>query len=1010
MAAVTTTKHRSGMAFALAFATILALAFPFAPPASATHPDGATLEVLEEIEANPSGSTHTLTAQLFLGTTTTPQTVSPTALQVNVDFEVESGPAIRANCTLQPGETCAGGTPSNDGNTPSSPDMTCDIQPGTSSCVVRFTSDGAGTNIIRAFIDHDRNNAGAGNSTYDASEGRYSGPTDCGGRTTSEAGAGPGERCDYNLASGGNLTPAPGATNEPDTTDVVEKTWTQAISGNTCIDVDPNSDTNGSGTEHEIVVTVTSAATRTASGGSDASEDSCNSPSAPGVPRQDVEVELSLEDAATGIPGSDDPNAFFTSVNDVLTTQTGGGPNTVTCRTSALGRCTAKIRTVQGTATGDNFVSGRVPGATGGAGGACSDPVFPGSTGGTGTGASNSCTVEVIRKNWVSLTAVATVEARPEEDTNAVNQPHVISARAENALGDPVAGQLLTFDVTGGPNSATNVDNNASTPPGFIGQCTVPASGACSVSYTSIVVGTDVITACIDVNADFSCTGVETDSGPVVEGDANDDQVSKTWVTSNAAASQLSLDMEGCNGSTTSPTDASWQEAATANDVSNNRRDAHAVCALAFNSANTAVRTPVTFTITSGPGRFIVPATTNATFDSDSEHDLGTTVTVEPGTCSSGAPGPGNAPVNSTGTGTRSGQYACAFLLSDATGSTMVRACVDGSTTICDTGTKPWTTAVQNARFIALTPETATNAPGEQHEVTAAVTDRFGNAVSGVGVTWSRTGEGVITSQENTTNAEGEARIVVTSQVEGTTTVTATIPGATTDCDEAANAPSGREAAAAGTCTDSANKTWAEGGDTACSDGIDNDADGAIDFPDDPGCESAEDDTEPDPATGTCAGRPAGPNVLVGTSGNDVLRGTEGDDVICGFGGKDTLIGRGGDDLLIGGNANDILRGSGGNDTLRGGKGEDTLAGGAGSDRLNAGIDDDILRGGGGNDTLRGGGGKDVLRGRGGRDRLRGGGGADALNGGRGHDNLDGGRGRDSCVRNPGRDSVRRCE
>ncbi len=40
------------------------------------------------------------------------------------------------------------------------------------------------------------------------------------------------------------------------------------------------------------------------------------------------------------------------------------------------------------------------------------------------------------------------------------------------------------------------------------------------------------------------------------------------------------------------------------------------------------------------------------------------------------------------------------------------------------------------------------------------------------------------------------------------------------------------------------------GGGRECSDGIDNDGDGRIDFPDDPQCESASDDSEADGAGG----------------------------------------------------------------------------------------------------------------------------------------------------------------
>ena len=975
------------MAFTVALMAVFAIAVPFIGTAQATHPPNCSLEVLEEVDTNPAGSTHTLTAQLFAGSGSTPCTVNTsTTLNVNVDFEVESGPPIRANCTFQTNNVCSGGSATNDGISPNTPDMTCDIGSaggvGTaaSSCQVTFTADAGGTNLVRAFIDHDRNNAGASSPTYDGTEGRYAGPTDCGtnvggtGRTSTGTGPGTGTRCDFDAAQPSPFLPAePGGIGEPDTTDVVQKSWTQGLTGNTCLDVDPNSDTNASGTEHVITATVTTATTRTASSTSDTSGDSCNTNASPGLPREGVQVDFSLNDIDTGIAGSDDPNAFFSKINEFGTNPSGGGPNNVTCITAPNGTCTVTIRTVSATAIGDNYVIGRVPGSTGGAGGGCSNAVFSGGTGGTGTGAGDSCTAEVVRKIWASPGTITGVNASPEEDTNAVNTQHTITATTINVLGDPVSGQTITFDVTSGINATGDIDNNPSTPGGFIGQCSAGPSGSCSVSYTSTLPGDDTITACIDANATFDCDATENDSGNTTVGDANDDQVIKHWVTAGSEASRISVDMEGCNGSTTNPADtATYQETATPNEVTNDRNDAHAVCATVFNSANITVRTPVTFTITSGPGRFVLPSNTNnTTFTEGSDEDLGASVTVDPGTCASGAGGPG-APSNAatTGTGRGSGTYNCAFLLSEISGSTVVRACVEGSTTICDTGTKPWQTVTQNARFVAVTPETDTNPPGTNHEFTATITDRFGNGVPGVAITWSRTGEGVIVSQENTTNAEGEAVIVVRSETAGTTTVTATISGTSSDCDEAANAPTGREAATAGNCSDSGTKTWDAAGDTECSDTTDNDGDGNVDL-DDQGCSSSADDSENTDMPRACRGRSG---AIVGTPGADVLPGTSGPDVICGAGGADVIRSLGGNDLVFG---------NGGDDAIRGGKGRDNLSGNGGRDSVLGNDGNDVIKGQAGNDTLKG---------------------------GDGNDTLNGGRGRDRCFGNRGRDSVRNCE
>jgi Ca2+-binding RTX toxin-like protein len=486
--------------------------------------------------------------------------------------------------------------------------------------------------------------------------------------------------------------------------------------------------------------------------------------------------------------------------------------------------------------------------------------------------------------------------------------------------------------------------------------------------------------------------------------------VTKHWVAAGAGASKLEIDMQSCNGNALSPGDASWDVTAEPNEVTNDRNDAHPVCAAAFNASNGLVRVPVTFTITAGPGRFVVPsATNNTTFTEGSAEDLGTTVTVDPGTCATGAPGPGNAGTSPTSTGTGSGTYACAFLLSSTTGTTAVRACVEGSTTICDNGSKQWQTTVQSARAIALTPETDTNQPNTNHEVTAKVTDRFDNPVQNVAVTWTRDGAGSVVSQEITTNSQGEARLVVTSQVEGTTTVTGTLSGAATDCDEAANAPADRPDTTAGNCSDTATKTWG-GPQTECNDGEDNDGDGLTDFPDDPQCSSETDDSEAGPIPRLCRNRGASENVIVGTSSADVLTGTGGRDVICGAGGNDVINGRGGNDLIAGNGGDDSIAGGGGKDNISGNRGDDNISGGRGNDALKGNGGNDTLKGNAGIDTLTGGGGNDTLLGGADDDILKGGRGRDTLRGGKGDDVLDGGAGRDRCFGNAGRDRLRKCE
>ncbi|HYP23252.1 MAG TPA: hypothetical protein VEV43_06745, partial [Actinomycetota bacterium] len=138
---------------------LAAMAVPSAPTALANHPANTCLDLEPEVDSNPTGTAHTITAtvrtiagagQGSFGTCTGP---APTFSggTVNIDFEV-SGP----------------GDPNEDGPTPETPDLTCNVgaQLG-ASCTVSYTStrasrtatdvpeQEAGADEIRGWIDHD---------------------------------------------------------------------------------------------------------------------------------------------------------------------------------------------------------------------------------------------------------------------------------------------------------------------------------------------------------------------------------------------------------------------------------------------------------------------------------------------------------------------------------------------------------------------------------------------------------------------------------------------------------------------------------------------------------------------------------------------------------------------------------------------------------------------------------------------------------------------------------------
>ena len=245
--------------------------------------------------------------------------------------------------------------------------------------------------------------------------------------------------------------------------------------------------------------------------------------------------------------------------------------------------------------------------------------------------------------------------------------------------------------------------------------------------------------------------------------------------------------------------------------------------------------------------------------------------------------------------------YAHIFLHSNQSGVQTVTATSGGAS---DSGTKTW--AAGAARIIDLEPETATNPPGSVHQVTATVTDEFGNPVPGVVVTFTETGPGAFrsggSSTTATTDANGQATAEVTSlETEtGDQSITASLPtsGGVDDCERAAGDPAG---APAGVCSDTVTKTWGEA----------------------PHCPGFAGDTR---------------NQIVGTPGDDVLVGTTGRDIICGLGGDDLLRGRLARDIVKGGAGDDVMKGGGGNDVLRGGAGPDNANGNRGRDRCRSAV------------------------------------------------------------------------
>lgn len=528
------------------------------------------------------------------------------------------------------------------------------------------------------------------------------------------------------------------------------------------------------------------------------------------------------------------------STNDATLNATGGGQigtgnNLATfCLTDATGRCSVTLSNATPQAGDTIEVVGTISGQT-----------VPGNQGGSADGAT---------KQWQSGTVNqgGTITLTPRAATNQVGTPHTVTATVRNQFGQPVQGADVDFRIINGPNAGLAQAGMT--------DAVTDANGVATFTYTSQnAVGTDEIVACSETG------GTENDTCNPGEPTAT---AFKTWQSGPVTTNGVALDMDaddnqavnntGNPGScelTTAGADPARESTATNNvnptpGGSLAAGNFHRICAAAFqnNQAGNNGRlagAQITFTI-QGPGR-IFAANANGVCSTAAQPAAGTTVTV---------------------TADNFG-YAFACLYSQQVGRTTVTAS-SGSPAQTATGTKDWVVNPNTARFIQLchgdvagtTCETGpqTNEPGDEHEMTARVTDAQGNPVANVPVQFRETGPGIFTPQGGSTatvntDANGLAAVLLTSDVEGNSTIVAEISpegsqgsfrnaGAGNDeCEQPAGT---NNQPAAGNCTSqSLTKVW---DDTPvepkqCDDGDDNDGDGFIDE-EDPGCVDADDDSE----------------------------------------------------------------------------------------------------------------------------------------------------------------------
>ena len=967
-------------------------------------------------------------------------------------------------------ETTGVNDPDNTDNSTSSPDKTCTTDQN-GQCPVTFESEGqTGTAVIRAWVD----TGAAGGNDADETEGPNAG-------NTGEAGAHPGT----------NATP--GAKPEPDNTDVVTKSWAPP----NAVQALPETDRNPVNTEHTVFAYTDQPNVEVnfnIESGPNSNDDALNpteqttsdyecvtggspDPNDPGEPNRyscswtyvgaggegtdNIRVWV---DTGSGSSGNDDeyqvgePNDFVQKTwyeQDAARAVLNCEPETATNPTigpESSHEITCTVLDQEGRPFLDATVyfeneSPRVNDPDDNANrtnpdntcttsdeanseGKCSvtypsenqagnatirawvdedgDEATDDSDAGETQAQEDSDGTDVVSKTWEAVR----IDASPEEDRNPVGARHTVIA----TTGDP--GVEVNFNIEEGPHEdpPAAVTGEQTTSDFECVTDSNPEGGySCSWTYTGRAEGTDTIRVWFDEGTD--------NDDEYQEGEPND-VVTKTWYRQDVA--QARLDCEPETG--TNPSDGEGSDHTITCTVRDQENNPFFGARVHFENESPNVNDPDNNADRTNPDK----------------------------TCTTPAAPEGN------------GQCSVTYTSEAQVGIATIRAWVDrdnnpstdnadgaetqaeNDTDGTDVVTKTWT---GDARAIDCAPDTGVNPVGTDHVVTCTVLDAGGQPVQGEDVTFTSSGPGSVSPTGGRTDANGRVSTTARSQQPGEQTITGTItddvtgnePSHVDECDRAANSPQG---APAGKCSDSVKKTWepatqpacsdqrdndgdgkvdhpADPGcsspqDTdesdvappACSDGIDNDGDGKVDHPTDPGCASAQDTDEADQPVverGPCSGYPQNSstpiqggtgNVVVGSPEDDLLTGTDGDDIICALGGDDVVDALGGKDQVVGNAGNDALSGRQGNDVVDGGVGNDSLKGNAGIDTLRGRGGDDTLQGGSGEDTAFGGAGNDAMRGYNQNDTLMGGKGRDVAKGGRGRKDICRAETETGCERN----------
>ena len=512
----TTHRSRGRLSLLVSTAVFAALLFPLAGPASANHGQ-RVLDVVPDSASLGIGTTHTLTAKLCaLGATPDPNPLNdpdsadcvPSGATfdtgpINIDFEFED---------LDP----LGSTSSNDpdnGTSFQTPDMTCSVLAGASTCTVTYTGNNSGDDQIRAWIDHGDNNSVTEADTTEQQDER-----------TTPGSQSPGTN---------PLSPncfAVGAAEE-DCTDVVAVSWEAGAPA--VLDCD---DQTGPNREQET----------NPGGGAQGNETyTCRAYDASGNltgdadPGPDSETIVVKGEFENGVNDPDDPDSqsYATPDRSCNIASSGG----------SFGTCTITVTQGEGE-EGTADICFWIGDAAAGATLCANEPVMEGTepdgSDDFRTPANGGDKADKVQKTWVNRSANGGgLDAEPETATNDTGEEHTITATVFDQFGDAFSGSTqVNFEFFAGSPSDNGDGNSPGTPDDT---CTTNNSSSCSITYTSTNTGRDLV--CVWTNAaptmsgnnqNGTCDGEGRDDADDAAGSADApeprtddvDVVSKTWV------------------------------------------------------------------------------------------------------------------------------------------------------------------------------------------------------------------------------------------------------------------------------------------------------------------------------------------------------------------------------------------------------------------------------------------------------------------------------------------------